>query len=138
MIMNDIKETKIIFKKRKYNGDYTVGSVFIDNIEIIVKQLSNNVNKNDGIITLIIEKKFCCDEKIGTSTLAGIKTEIPFIIKYEKLIQFNEIIDKIKSNNDYKYNNSHYTKEKFDPNRFNYLDLIIDNEQFEIHNNNVL
>lgn len=136
--MNDIKETKIILKKRKYTGDYTVSSVFIDNIEIIVKQLSNNINKDDGIVVLTIEKKFCCDEKIGTSTLAGIKTEIPFIIKYEKLIQFNEIIDKIKSNNDYKYNNSHYTKEKFDPNRFNYLDLIIDNEQFEIHNNDVL
>lgn len=130
---NEVKETKITIRLRNYNGDYGIGSVFISETECIVQQLLNNPNHEDGLIKYSENIGFCADEKLGSNSLATIRTEIPFLVTYDKLNIFNEIIEKIKTNPDYKYNESHYMKERFDPKRLEYVDVIIDGEEFEIH-----
>ena len=130
---NNVKETKITIRLRNYNGDYGIGSVFISETECIVQQLLNNSNHEDGLIKYSENIGFCANEKLGSNPLATIRTEIPFLVTYDKLNIFNEIIEKIKTNPDYKYNESHYIKERFDPKRLEYVDVIIDGEEFEIH-----
>ena len=129
----NIKETKMIIRTRNYNGDYGIGSVFVNETEFIVQQLLENPNKEDGLIRYSENIGFCADEKLGSKPLATIKAEIPFLVTYDKLNIFNEIINKIKANPEYKYNETHYVKDRFDPKRLEYVDVIIDGEEFEIY-----
>ena len=69
---------------------------------------------------------------LGGDNLASIINELPLIINNDNRIKANNIINIIKLNIDYKYNETHYSKERFDPKRLRYYDLIIDNEEFEI------
>lgn len=128
---NDVKETKLTIRVRNYNGDYGIGSVFNNEFNVVVKQLSNNANKEKGLITYTENIVFYCDENLGVNPLATIKTEIPFLVDWDKLIIFNEMIEKIKTNPNYKYNETHYATDKFDPKRLEYFDIIIDGEEFE-------
>ena len=43
-----------------------------------------------------------------------------------------EIVNEIKSNPDYSYQESHYIKDRFDPKRLKYFDIIIDGINYEI------
>ena len=51
-MVKSIKETNLTLRLRNYNGDYGIGSVFNNEFNIIVKQLSNYwiVNKQIPII----------------------------------------------------------------------------------------
>ena len=134
---NEIKETNLTLRVRNYNGDYGIGSVFIEEFKLNVKQPSNNTNNDCGLVTFTETTGFCCNEKLGSNPLATIKTEIPFIVKHDKLNSFNVMIEKIKSDSNYKYNESHYATDKFDPKRLEYFDIIIDGEQFESNDDEV-
>ena len=134
---NEIKETNLTLRVRNYNGDYEIGSVFIEEFKLNVKQPSNNTNNDGGLVTFTETTGFCCNEKLGSNPLATIKTEIPFIVKHDKLNSFNVMIEKIKSDSNYKYNESHYATDKFDPKRLEYFDIIIDGEQFESNDDEV-
>lgn len=128
---NQMKETNIVIKLRNYNGTYGIGSIFNNEFNVFAKQLVNNPNKEKGLIIFTENIGFCCDEKLGSNPLATIKTEIPFSVDYDKFTIFNEMVEKIKTNPDYKYNESHYATDKFDPKRLEYFDIIIDGEDFE-------
>ena len=47
------------------------------------------------------------------------------------------MIKKIKSDPNYKYNESHYANDKFDPKRLEYFDIVIDGEEFESNDESV-
>ena len=134
---NNVKETNIIIKLRNYNGDYGMGSVYTEEFKLNVKQPLNNVNNENGLVIFTDKTGFCCDERLGFDPIATIKTEIPFIVTSDKLNIFNRMVEEIKTDSNYKYNESHYSNDKFDPKRFEYFDIIIDNESFESNNDKV-
>lgn len=128
-IENDNNETTIVCRTRNYNGDYGKGSIFNDQTSIRV--IKNN-ESDSALGILKFETKFCIDEKLGGNVLANIMNEIPMIIDKDKIEKFDLYINSIKENPDYKYNESHYMKNRFDPKRLNYVDIIIDGEEFEM------
>ena len=75
---------------------------------------------------------------LGGNDLASICVEIPYLVKYDKINRFNELIDNIKSDINYKYNENHYSKDIFDPKYLNYMDIIIDNEEFETDDESII
>ena len=134
---NEIKETNVTLRIRKYNGDYGIGSVFTEEFKLNVKQLADNSSNQDGLVVFTANTGFCCDLNLGANQLANIKTEIPFLVKNDKLTIFNEMIKKIKNDPNYKYNKSHYANDKFDPKRLEYFDIVIDGEEFESNDESV-
>ena len=126
----NVTENDIIIKQRNYNGDYGRGSVFEYNIYLKLKQIEND--NQDALGFIKVEIGFCTNEMLGGDNLASIINELPLIINNDNRIKANNIINIIKLNIDYKYNETHYSKERFDPKRLRYYDLIIDNEEFEI------
>jgi hypothetical protein len=117
------KEVSLTVKIRRYNGDYGIGSIF-KNVFTIVS--------SGNIIEYTEEIGLCSDTRIGTNKLSTIKTTIPFKVDDNKVKMFNDLIEKIKTNPDYKYNESHYAKVGFDHKKFKYADVIIDGEEFEV------
>ena len=134
---NELKETNLTIRVRNYNGSYGIGSVFVEEFILNVKQLANNLNKQDGLVIFTANTGFCCDENLGANQLANIKTEIPFLVKYDKLNTFNGMVEKIKSDSNYKYSESHYANDKFDLKSLEYFDIIIDEEEFESNDDSV-
>ena len=128
-----MNNNKTIFKikNRCYNGDYGIGSVFNHEYIFIIQQELDNPNQEYGIIKYSENIEFCCDEKLGSRDLASIHVEIPYLVENNKINKFNELISKIKSDMNYKYNENHYSKDKFDPKWLNYMDIIIDDEEYE-------
>lgn len=127
MIPTGCITNNIIIKQRNYNGDYGKGSIFTYNTYL---EINDNINFFKGSIK--IELSFCIDDKIGGNDLAKITNEIPIYFNEEQFKYIYNIINVIKSNQDYKYNETHYTKEGFDFKKLRYYDVIIDNEEFEI------
>lgn len=113
--------THIIISTRIYNGFYAKGSIFNKVDEFTLA--GNNAN----IHSLI---KFCIDEKIKNK--AKLESSIPFIMTEDKISKLNELISQISSNDDYVYNENHYSKDGFDPNKFNYYDVTINGVDYEI------
>lgn len=134
---NEMKETKLTIRVRNYNGDYGIGSIFNNEFNVVAKQLVNNPNKEKGLIIYTENIGFCCDENLGSNPLATIKTEIPFLVDFDKFNIFNKMIEKIKTNPDYKYNETHYATDKFDPKRLEYFDITIDGEEFESNSDEI-
>lgn len=134
---NEVKETNLTLRVRNYNGDYGIGSVFVEEFKLNVKQLANNSSNQDGLVIFTANTGFCCNLNLGANQLASIKTEIPFVVKNDKLNTFNEMVEKIKNDPNYKYNESHYANDKFDPKRLEYFDIIIDGEEFESNDDSV-
>ena len=83
---NEIKETNVTLRIRKYNGDYGIGSVFTEEFKLNVKQLADNSSNQDGLVVFTANTGFCCDLNLGANQLANIKTEIPFLVKMISLI----------------------------------------------------
>ena len=46
--------------------------------------------------------------------------------------KLNNILNDIQSNNKYVYDESHYNKDKFDFNMLNYIDIVINENNYEI------
>lgn len=128
-VKDNNKEINIIIKIRNYNGSYGKGSIFEDKTSI--KYISNE-NDSNALCILRLDISFCLDESLGSNVLSSISNEIPMIINKETRDKFDLYIKNIKENKNYKYNESHYSKERFDPKKLNYVDIIIDDENFEI------
>ena len=126
----NIIEKDITIKQRNYNGDYGKGSVFDYNIYLKLKQIEND--NQDALGFVKVEIGFCINEILGGDNLAIITNELPLIISNDNRIKVNNIVDAIKSNPDYKYNEMHYSKDRFDPKKLRYYDVIIDKEEFEV------
>lgn len=62
---------------------------------------------------------------------AGLPFNLPFKKGYITS-KLNELISQISSNDDYVYNENHYSKDGFDPNKFNYYDVTINGVDYEI------
>ena len=117
----------IIISVRKYNGDYGKGSIF------------ENINDfkyygKTAIISSIL--KFCSDENIRDK--AKIEVSIPFLMNENDIVKLDEIVKEITSNNDYIYNESHYSKDRLDFNSFSYVDVIIDGSEFEVLSDDII
>lgn len=134
----NIKETNFKIRRRCYNGDYGIGSIFSNEYVFIIQQLLDSTNQEDGLIKYSEIIEFCCDEKLGSSNLAKINVEIPYLVDSDKINKFNELITKIKNDRNYKYNETHYSKDKFDPKRLTYMDIIIDGEEYETDDESIL
>jgi len=132
--MNNIElniiEKDITIKQRNYNGDYGKGSVFDYNIYLKLKQIENY--NQDALGFVKVEIVFCINEILGGDNLASITNELPLIINNDNRIKVNNIVNVIISNPNYKYNETHYSKDRFDPKKLRYYDVIIDKEEFEV------
>ena len=113
---------KIQILKRHYNGDYGVGSIFT---EKYIFEIENNLCLANGI------KTFCCNEDFGSNILSNVDITIPFVLSENNFTKLNNVVDEIKTNN-YIYNESHYKKDGFDFNRYNYIDVIINDTNYEL------
>ena len=71
------------------------------------------------------------DGVMGYIKIPKINVEIPYLVDSDKINKFNELITKIKGDINYKYNETHYTKERFDLKSLHYMDIIIDSEEYE-------
>ena len=67
--------------------------------------------------------------------LSTINVSIPFILKDNDNQKLSEIIISIQNNSCYLYNKEHYSKDVFDFNRYNYIDIIINGINYEILEN---
>ena len=112
-------EIKIEISKRHYNGDVGPRSVFIDKFTFIKTQYTCEITGT---------KTFCINE---TMNKAAINITIPITINNEAL---TNLITQITNNNDYKYNETKYEKEAFDINKYKYIDLLINNTNYELDN----
>ena len=133
----EIKPLQLIIENRHYNGDYGVGSVLESRHVFTLHQLSDSNNNNYGIITYYKEIGFCGNIKLRRDFLANIKTEIPFVVKLDKIQLFYELISEIKSNKNYKYDETHYSKTGFDFKKYNYMDVFIGDEKFETNDRSI-
>ncbi len=138
--MINMNNNKTIFKikNRCYNGDYGIGSVFKREYVFIIEPSLDGTNQEYGLIKYSKYIDFCCDEKLGSSNLAKINIEIPYLVDSDKINKFNELITKIKGDINYKYNETHYTKERFDLKRLHYMDIIVDGEEYETDDESIL
>lgn len=134
----NIKETIFKIRRRCYNGDIGLGSVFKREYVFIIEQSLDDTNQENGLIKYSKYIDFCCDEKLGSSNLAKINVEIPYLVDSDKINKFNELITKIRSDGNYKYNETHYSKDRFDLKRLHYMDIIIDGEEYETDDESIL
>lgn len=114
---------KLQIIKRHYNGDYGVGSIFEEKLSF---------EFNETLCNAHILKFFCCNEDLGSNILSTVDIIVPFILSNDNIVQLNKLLNKIENTNDYIYNESHYKKEGFDFNKFNYADIIINNNNYEL------
>ena len=134
----NIKETSFKIRRRCYNGAIGLGSVFKREYVFIIEQSLDDTNQENGLIKYSKYIDFCCDEKLGSSNLAKINVEIPYLVDSDKINKFNELITKIRSDGNYKYNETHYSKDRFDLKRLHYMDIIIDGEEYETDDESIL
>ena len=125
--MNELKidgeSLKFEISSRCYNGDFGVGSIFKN-------KYSFEVMKNLCISNSI--KKFCNNDELGGNVLASVDVSIPFFLNENEMQKLNNILNDIQSNNKYVYDESHYNKDKFDFNMLNYIDIVINENNYEI------
>ena len=114
---------RIEISNRHYNGDFGVGSVFE---EKYLFEIEENVCYSNSI------KSFCNNEDFGGNILSNVNVSIPFILKENDMQRLNNIINNIQSNSNYLYNESHYKKDSFDFNRYNYIDISINEINYEL------
>ena len=114
-------ENEVKICQRMYNGDFGFGSIF-EYINIFV--LEGNVAKTSTII------EFCSDIDYKKDKI--IVNDIVNLSDTSK-IRLDEIINEIKINSEYKYNETHYSKDSFSPKVLNYVDVLINEEEYEIN-----
>lgn len=110
---------KIEISNRHYNGDFGIGSIFEEKYAF---QIDNNICHSNST------KLFCGNGELESS----VNTSISFILKENDIQQLNDIIKAIQSNKNYLYNESHYKKDSFDFNRYSYVDVLINEINYEL------
>lgn len=111
----------IKLNERHYNGAYSKGSIFKTVIDFVL---------TDRNASSTITINFCIDEAIKEK--AKIQITVPFMITEEETTSIKQLLQTISSNPDYVYQESHYAKNKFDPKKFKYTDVSIDDKEYEI------
>ncbi len=114
---------KIEISNRCYNGDFGIGSIFEN-------KYSFEVNKHLCISNSV--KKFCNNDELSGDILASVNISIPFVLKGNEIKELNNIVNNIRSNSNYMYNENHYKKDTFDFNRYNFIDVQINGKNYEI------
>lgn len=128
-------ETNLTIKIRKYNGKIAAGSILMIEHQFIAQKLIEN--NHNGMIKYCKNIEFCCDEQLGANPSANIKIEIPYLVESDKINTFNNLINQIQNDPNYVYNETHYSKDGFDPKRLNYMDIIINNQEYETDDENI-
>ncbi len=114
---------KIEISKRHYNGDFGVGSIFEEKYAFEIEEnlfISNSI------------KIFCNNEDFNDNILSKISASIPFILQENDMKKLDNMINNIKNDSNYLYNESHYKKDSFDFNRYNYVDITINGIDYEM------
>lgn len=106
-----------------YNGDFGVGSIFEEKYTF---EIDENLCYSNSI------KSFCNNEDLGSNILSNVNVSIPFILNENDIQKLNNITNNIQDNSNYLYNESHYKKDSFDFNRYNYIDISINEINYEL------
>lgn len=114
---------RIEISNRHYNGDLGVGNIFE---EKYLFEIDGNVCYSNSI------KSFCNNEDFGGNIVSNINVSIPFILKENDIQKLKNISNNIQSHSDYLYSESHYKKDSFDFNRYNYIDISINKINYEL------
>ena len=114
---------RIEISNRHYNGDFGVGSIFEEKYSF---EIDNNICYSNSI------KSFCNNEDFGGNILSNVNVSIPFILTENNIQELNNIINNIKNDSNYLYNENHYKKDSFDFNKFNYIDIAINEINYEL------
>ena len=110
---------RIEISNRHYNGDFGVGSIFEEKYSF---EIDENICYSNSI------KSFCNNEDLGGNILSNVNVSIPFILNENSIQKLNTITNSIQSNSNYLYSESHYKKDSFDFNRYNYVDISINDD----------
>ena len=114
---------RIEISNRHYNGDFGVGSIFEEKYSFEIDENICYSNSN---------KSFCNNEDLGSNILSNVNVSIPFILNENDIQELNNITNNIQNNSNYLYNESHYKKDSFDFNRYNYIDISINEINYEL------
>ena len=114
---------RIEISNRHYNGDFGVGSIFEEKYSF---EIDENICYSNSI------KSFCNNEDLGSNILSNVNVSIPFILNENDIQELNNITNNIQNNSNYLYNESHYKKDSFDFNRYNYIDISINEINYEL------
>ena len=114
---------RIEISNRHYNGDFGVGSIFEEKYSF---EIDENLCYSNSI------KSFCNNEDLGSNILSNVNVSIPFILNENDIQKLNNITNNIQNNSNYLYNESHYKKDSFDFNRYNYIDISINEINYEL------
>lgn len=114
---------RIEISNRHYNGDFGVGSIFEEKYSF---EIDENLCYSNSI------KSFCNNEDLGSNNLSNVNVSIPFILNENNIQKLNNITNNIQNNSNYLYNESHYKKDSFDFNRYNYIDISINEINYEL------
>lgn len=115
---------EITVSSRIYNGDYGKGSTFSN---------EKKLNLKGNVATLTLSKERCT-EASGKSLFGTIDIVYRFTISDEEKKQLKMIVSEIENEVESKYNESHYNKKQFDPRRYGYTDIIINDNEYELLN----
>ncbi len=114
---------RIEISNRHYNGDFGVGSIFEEKYSF---EIDENLCYSNSI------KSFCNNEDLGSNILSNVNVSIPFILNENDIQKLNNITNNIQNNSNYFYNESHYKKDSFDFNGYNYIDISINEINYEL------
>lgn len=114
---------RIEISNRHYNGDFGVESIFEEKYSF---EIDENLCYSNSI------KSFCNNEDLGSNILSNVNVSIPFILNENDIQKLNNITNNIQNNSNYLYNESHYKKDSFDFNRYNYIDISINEINYEL------
>lgn len=114
---------RIEISNRHYNGDFGVGNIFEEKYSF---EIDENLCYSNSI------KSFCNNEDLGSNILSNVNVSIPFILNENDIQKLNNITNNIQNNSNYLYNESHYKKYSFDFNRYNYIDISINEINYEL------
>ncbi len=114
---------RIEISNRHYNGDFGVGSIFEEKYSF---EIDENLCYSNSI------KSFCNNEDLGSNILSNVNVSIPFILNENDIQKLNNITNNIQNNSNYLYNECHYKKDSFDFNRYNYIDISINEINYEL------
>lgn len=114
---------RIEISNRHYNGDFGVGSIFEEKYSF---EINENLCYSNSI------KSFCNNEDFGGNILSNVNVSIPFILNENDIQKINDIVNNVQCNSNYLYNESHYNKDFFDFNRYNYIDMSINEISYEL------
>ena len=114
---------RIEISNRHYNGDFGVGSIFEEKYSF---EIEENLCYSNSI------KSFCNNEYLGGNVLSNVYVSIPFILNKNDIQKLSNITNNIQNNSNYLYNESHYKKDSFDFKRYKYIDISINETNYEL------